>query len=96
MTTKFTIGGKKFEISGLRVLRDGECIHTIANGGSVVADHKFLAIDGELIFTVPDITDDEREKAAKRAFDAADGSKNIRVDRGIGVMSIGVPSHNVF
>ena len=96
MSVNFNLRGVKFNIHDGVIYKDGEEFHRIRNGGSVVADSKFLAVDGALIYAADDITDEERTEALKRAIDAETKTGNVSVRRGIGVMEIKVPSHYSF
>ncbi len=96
MSVKFNLRGVEFNIHNGVVYKDGEEFHRIRNGGSVVADRKFLAVDGELIYVAEDITADERADALERATVAESKSGKVRVGKGIGVMEIKVPTHTSF
>lgn len=96
MSTTFSLRGVEFKVHDGVVYKDGEEFHRIRNGGSIVADRKFLAVDGALVYVADDITAEERANALERATAAESKSMKVSVGTGIGVMEIAVPTHCTF
>lgn len=84
MNATFEIEGRKFRLEDNAIYSGSTLVRRIKNGGSLVVDKHFLAIDGEVVHFAPRVSDNFKAEARERARAANEPNGDVAVGQGIG------------